>query len=73
MKIENFWDDIDLYVVLYHNYDNEVVMLDTILIVPTETEENEIIQKLKLKFKEIKGVTQIDHFSEGLFFKKNSL
>lgn len=73
MKIENFWDDIDLYVVLYHNYDNEVVMLDTILIVPTETEENEIIQKLKLKFKEIKEVTQIDHFSEGLFLKKNSL
>ncbi|WP_317913364.1 hypothetical protein [Carnobacterium maltaromaticum] len=70
MKIETFWDDIDLYVVLYRNYDNEVVMLDTILIVPTQTEENDIIKKLKLKFKEIKEVTQIDHFSEGLFLKK---
>lgn len=73
MRIETFWDDIDLYVIMYQNYADEVVMLDNIVIVPSEMGEKDIIIELKLKFKHIKEITQIDHFSEGLFLKRTIL
>lgn len=70
MKIEQHWDDVDLYVVVFTSYLNESEVQSTMIIVPPESEENVIREKINATFSEVKEIKQLEYFSEALYLKK---
>lgn len=70
MKIEQYWDDVDLYVIVYRNHVNEDNLLSKMIIVPAALDEESIRVRVKGAFTEIKEIHQIEYFSEGLYLKK---
>lgn len=69
MKIEQHWDDVDLYVVVYTNQLDKSELQSTMVIVPAELEEELIRERIKTAFSEIKEIKQLEYFSEGLYLK----
>lgn len=70
MKIEQHWDDVDLYVVVFISHQDENEVQSTMIIVPPESEEKVIKEKIHATFSEIKEIKQLEYFSEALYLKK---
>ena len=69
MKIEQHWDDVDLYVVVYTSHLDESEVQSTMIILPPESEDKLIREKIHATFSEIKEIRQLEYFSEALYLK----
>ena len=69
MKIEQHWDDVDLYVVVYTSHLDESEVQSTMIIVPPESEDKLIREKIHATSSEIKEIRQLEYFSEALYLK----
>lgn len=62
MKIEQHWDDVDLYVVVYTSHLDESEVQSTMIIVPPESEDKLIREKFTRLFQKLKKFDNLNIF-----------
>ncbi|WP_317946678.1 hypothetical protein [Carnobacterium maltaromaticum] len=70
MRIEQYWDDVEVYIVVYPNSLNKKKFENKMIIVPVELPQESIKEKIMASFSEIKEITRLDYFDDGLYLKK---
>lgn len=68
--IEDFWDDVLIYSVGFLTNDDVERKIIKTLIFPIDYTEQDILDSVMEKFRNVKAVTIIEEYTDGLMLKK---
>lgn len=66
MRIEDYWEDISLYLIEYINYKDQLIMINDFLVVPEGFSEEQIKKEILSLFPDARSIDSIHEYSEGL-------
>ncbi len=69
VRIEQYWDDVEVYIAVYPNSLDKKKFENKMVIVPIESPQESIKEKIMASFPEIKEITRLGYFDDGLYLK----
>lgn len=69
MRIEDYWEDVSLFLIEYLNYKNQLIKVTDFVILPLGLSDEEVEKNILILFPDAKSICSIYLYSEALFEK----
>lgn len=69
MRIEDYWEDVSLFMVEYLNYKNQLIKVPDFIVVPLGLSDEEVEKNMLTLFPDAKSICCVYLYSEALFEK----